>query len=300
MATPTLWAVMGPTASGKTRLAEALAEARKAQLVNADAFQVYRGFDVGTAKPEDRPKYRLLDIKEPTEEYGVGEWTEDAARVLKDCYVQGQDAVLVGGTGFYIRALTEGYAQMKPPPDPGLRAELEAQEQAEGLPGLLLRLEALDSDAYTKVDRQNPVRVRRAIERALTQAEPLQVELPPFDRRKIAIMPPTAELFPDIEERTHQMLASGWPDEVAGLIAKEVPPECPAFRAIGYQDLRRVKLDRWPLGKAEESIVRATKKYAKRQLTWLRKEPNVNLVLLKSVRKENLDETLSACLTLTG
>jgi tRNA dimethylallyltransferase len=291
---------MGPTASGKTRLAEALADARGAQLINADAFQVYRGFNIGTAKPEDRAKYRLLDIKDPIEEYGVGEWTQDAADALRECHAKGQDAVVVGGTGFYIRALTEGYAEMKPPPDPALRAELEAQERAEGLHGLLARLENLDPDAHQKVDRQNPVRVRRAIERALTPAEPIRVEVPAFIQRKVAIMPSAIELFADIEKRTRQMLAQGWPEEVAGLIAKDVPKDSPAFRAIGYQDLRRVTVDRWPLGKAEESIIRATKKYAKRQLTWLRKEPNVSLVLLKSVREENLEKALSACLALTG
>src|SRR5689334_3511641 len=128
---------MGPTGSGKTEVAEAIAERLGAQLINADAFQVYRGMDIGTAKPTEKHRYRLLDLKQPNAGFGVGEFVQLASEELRELHHEGRDAVVVGGTGLYIRALFEGYAEMVSPPDPNLRSELMARERTKGLATLV-------------------------------------------------------------------------------------------------------------------------------------------------------------------
>ena len=135
-----LIAVMGPTASGKTGLAEALADELDATLINADAFQIYRGMDIGTAKPKAKSRYALLDIKNPNEGYGVGEWAQSAQAIVQDAWIAAKSVIVVGGTGLYIRALFEEYDGLHPAPDPVLRSELELREQTEGLPALYAEL----------------------------------------------------------------------------------------------------------------------------------------------------------------
>src|SRR5271165_7127776 len=131
--TPRLIAVMGPTASGKTDVAEAIADALDAQLINADAFQVYRGMDIGTAKPRAKGRYRLLDLKAPNEGFGVGEFVQLAQTELNTLFQERRSAVVVGGTGLYIRALFEQYSELAASPEPALRAALMEREYRDGL-----------------------------------------------------------------------------------------------------------------------------------------------------------------------
>jgi tRNA dimethylallyltransferase len=273
---PLLVAVMGPTASGKTALAERIAERLEAQLVNADAFQIYRYLDIGTSKPRDRAKYALIDIRNPNEPFGLGEWVSLAMVVLNEAWDRSRNVVVVGGTGLYIRALFEQYSEMGPQPDPALRSALLDREKLEGLPSLFAELQAVDPAAAEQIDPRNPARVRRALERALSPAAPMRVTLPPFRTIKLAVDPPKQVLDVQIERRTATMIQNGWIQEVRCLREMGFAEDAPALRAIGYLDVLRHTQGVISLQGAIARIVAATRRYAKRQRTWLRGEPRLH------------------------
>lgn len=269
---------MGPTASGKTALAEALANALDAQLINADAFQVYRGLDIGTAKPENRARYKLLDLKEPTESFGVGEYVNLASAVLWDLFHEKRNAVVVGGTGLNIRALTEGYKEMAPAPDPELRAELMRRQESEGLAALAQDLALRSPEVAAQVDLRNPARVRRALEKVLDPRPQISVTLPSFRQKKLALIPKTEISNARIDLRLRFMVHNGWVDEVRRLVGEGIPREAPGLRAIGYRGLYDHVLGVLSLVSAMEGIAAETRQYAKRQRTWLRSEPNLSVL----------------------
>ena len=272
---PFLLAVMGPTASGKTPLAEALSDRFSAQLINADAFQVYRGFDIGTAKPEDRSRYLLLDIKSPQEAFGAGEFVQLAQGHLQTLWKEGLSAILVGGNGLYIRALMEEYETMAGAPDPELRTRFNDLLQTDGLEALVEQLREMDPDAAQKVDLKNPMRVQRALERAVGERQTVSVSLPPFHKVKVALSPPKDELDARILARTKEMLYNGWVDEVRSLRESRVDFDAPAMRAHGYRSIWRHIEGELTLSEAEAEVVRDVRRYSKRQRTWLRAEPNL-------------------------
>ncbi len=266
-----LIAVLGPTGSGKSDFAEALADRTGALLLNADAFQVYRGLDIGTNKPSRRSKYHLLDLVDPREPFGVVPWVQAALPLLAQAYAEGRSVILVGGTGFYVRALMDEFADLRAAPDPELRAHLMAREQQEGLAALVAELEATAPDIAAQTDLKNPVRVRRALERL--QAAPANpIQLPPFARQKLALLPEPEWLNERLVARTAQLLAQGWMEEVEGLLAGGVTIEDPAMRAIGYRDVVEFLLGKLSREELEDQINIATRQYAKRQRTWLRTE----------------------------
>lgn len=264
---------MGPTGSGKTDLAEALADRLDAELVNADAFQVYRGLDIGTNKPKDRGRYRLLDLVEPDEPFGVGEWVRLAREILDDLFARRCSAVFVGGTGLYIRALFEEYAEMGEAPPPELRAQVDDWRRTEGVEGLLRRLEAIGIPEG--LDQKNPVRVSRALERALHPSPAPPFRLPPFRKRKVAISIPSAQLAERVLARTRDFVQNGWVSEVEGLRSRGIGEDAPGMRAIGYRTLLRHLDGDVDREDAIAEIVRDTMRYAKRQRTWLRSEPDL-------------------------
>src|ERR1044072_3833722 len=191
---------MGPTASGKTGLAEAVADELGAVLVNADAFQIYRGLDIGTAKPAVKERYRLLDLKEPSESFGLGEWLKLAQAELEFAFEKGRHVICVGGTGLYVRALFEEYAAIGEAPDPEVRRELSETP----IENLREGLRADHPEIAARVDMANPLRVRRALERVRGgTSDP--VVLPPFIKMKLTPSVSEAELNRRIEHRTLQM-----------------------------------------------------------------------------------------------
>lgn len=285
---------MGPTGSGKTDLAESLADRLGAQLVNADAFQVYRGMDIGTNKPRDRSRYRLLDLVEPNEPFGVGEWVRLAREILDDLFALGQSAVFVGGTGLYIRALFEGYADMGEAPPPAVRAQVDDWRRSEGIEGLLRRLEAFG--VPEGLDRKNPVRVSRALERALHPKRTPPVRLPPFRRRKLAISMPSAQLAERVLVRTRDFVQNGWVAEVERLRSLGMGEDAPGMRAIGYRTLLRHLDGDVDREEAIAEIVRDTMRYAKRQRTWLRSEPD--LLWIEAPSPSDLLAEAMTCLNL--
>jgi tRNA dimethylallyltransferase len=273
---PLLIAVMGPTASGKTEFAEALAEQIDAQLINGDAFQIYRGMDIGTAKPERKSEYRLLDIRNPSEGFGVGEYVSLAQAVLFECWEARQNAIVVGGSGLYIRALFEEYDDMAQAPDPALREQLDQRT----LEDLVEELKRLDEESSKRVDLRNRVRVQRAIERIYGPKPSVPVRLPPYQKCKFAVVRDSDETNDRITNRVENMVQKGWVGEVRQLIADGFSESDPGFRALGYRALWQHLNGEIELKEATATTIAETRRYAKRQRTWLRTEPN--LVILNS------------------
>ncbi len=271
MTPPALIAVLGPTGSGKSDFAEALADRTGALLLNADAFQVYRGLDIGTNKPRDRARYELLDLVDPQEPFGVVPWVQAALPLLTQAYDEGRAVILVGGTGFYVRALMDEFADLRAAPDPELRAHLMAREEQEGLAALVAELDATAPETAAQTDLKNPVRVRRALERL--QAAPADpIQLPPFARYKLALLPDSEWLNERLVARTAQLLAQGWMEEVRDLLARGVTKDAPGMRAIGYRNIVDHLQGEISLTALIDQINLATRQYAKRQRTWLRTE----------------------------
>lgn len=271
---PILITLLGPTASGKTDLAESLAVWLDAQLINADTFQAYRGMDVGTAKPTNKTDYLLLDLFDPNEQAGVGEWVRRCHAELEILYKEGRSAVVVGGSGLNIRALTQEYAEIHGPADAELRRELNLQP----LEYLVEELKRLDPEAHRKVDLMNKVRVTRAIERAKMPTKVDVLRLPEFDVHKFAILDKIADLEKKIVDRCTQMVENGWISEVRGLLDAGYKTDDPGFKAHGYRAMAAHINGDLTLEEALCVAVKDTRAYAKRQATWNRKEPNVNFI----------------------
>ena len=275
---PWLIAIMGQTASGKTDLAEELARHLDAQLLNSDSFQAYRGLDIGTAKPSDKGAYRLLDIKDPDEPFGVGEWVQLACAELQPIFDSGRNAVVVGGSGLNVRALFESYDLMASAPDPHVRATLNEQFATVGLEPLVKELKSLDHEAANSIDLNNPVRVIRALEKIIAPATKIEVRLPSFRKAKFSLDVPTEVIGERISARTSSMIEGGWIQEVETLGLAGYGPNAPAFRAHGYRELWRVSQGELGLDEAIASINLQVKHYAKRQRTWLRTEPHLTVI----------------------
>ena len=267
---PLLLAIMGPTSSGKSALAEDLGRRLDAQLLNADAFQIFRRLDIGTSKPSDRNLYKLLDLRDPNEPFGLGEWLKLAQPVLEEAYAAGKNVIVVGGTGLYIRALFEEYAAMGELPDADLRLRLNETP----IEDLRTQLASDYPSIAATVDLANPVRVRRALEKLETPVS-VAVSLPPFVKLKIAISRPPAMLESRIHVRIREMMQNGWIQEVAGLRDTGFGREDPGIRAIGYRTLWDLLDKIIDLDEAIETIIVQTRRYAKRQRTWLRSEPGL-------------------------
>lgn len=271
---PLLIAVMGPTGSGKSELAEALADRIGGLLINSDAFQVYRGLDVGTGKSPRKGEYALIDILDPHEQYGVGAFLRDAVAACAEAFATGRPAILVGGTGLYTRALTERYDELAAPPDPALRLALTARP----IEALVAELREKDPDLAERTDVQNPVRVRRALERLASPSVKVTAKLPDCRVVKLGLVVDPGDLGKKIESRTRAMMHNGWAAEVERLRDAGVRVSDPGMRAIGYSTIWDVIEGRTTREEAAQRIAQQTTAYAKRQRTWLRSEPRVNRI----------------------
>lgn len=282
---PAVLAIVGPTAVGKSALAMAVAERAGAEIVSGDALQVYRGFDVGTAKPSTaeraRVPHHVVDVLDPTERFSAGRFVTMARAALDEIAGRGRPALIVGGSGLYLRALLEGIAPL-PPVDPSLRAELDRRLETEGLAALRRELERLDPATAARLGSGDRQRILRALEVVLATGRPLSRWLAdrPFGReplpaRRVGLTLPRALLYDRIEARVRRMCDAGWLDEVRRLLSEGVPREAPAFQAIGYAQWVRHLAGELDEGEAFRRIVIATRRYAKRQETWFRRETNV-------------------------
>ncbi len=281
---PPVLCLAGPTAAGKTAAAVALAERYPLDLISVDSAMVYRQLDIGTAKPDAatlaRAPHALIDIRDPWQKYSAGEFRTDVLGLIAQSHARGRWPLLVGGTMLYFRALREGLASL-PPADPVLRAELDARAARFGWPALHAELAGVDPAAAARIDPHDGQRIQRALEVFQITAEPLsslqaQSTRPPaFEFRCVAMLPvDRALLYQRIETRLDTMLEAGFLTEVQRLF--ELPAmhaDLPAMRAVGYRQLWAHLQGQLSLADACQQARAATRRYAKRQLTWLRSEP---------------------------
>lgn len=278
-------AIVGPTATGKTDLAVLLAREIPMEVINADALQVYRGFDIGTAKPTPEQQaavpHHLIDILDPRERYSAGEFARRAHEAVDDIRSRGRLPVVVGGSGLYLRALLEGISPV-PRGEPDVRRALRSRVENEGLETLYRELEEVDPETAERIAPGDTQRILRALEVAEVSGRPLShwIDRQPFgDRRlsavRIGLTLPRPILYDQISARVVRMMDRGWLDEVERLLGSGLDPAFPAFQAIGYRQLVRVLKGEWSLDEAIQDIQRQTRRFAKRQETWFRKEPDV-------------------------
>ncbi|MGH2410542.1 MAG: tRNA (adenosine(37)-N6)-dimethylallyltransferase MiaA [Chloroflexota bacterium] len=280
---PTLLAVGGPTASGKTELAISLAEVLGGEIVNADSRQVYRGMDTGTAKPtvaqRARVPHHLIDIADPDQPFSLGLYVRLAHEAIRAIQGRGRLPILTGGTGLYLRAITQGYEVPEIAADLELRGQLESEIARGGLPALVERLRALDPEGAVALDTKNPRRVIRALEVSLATGKPFSATQRRDPRYRSLVLLLEGEndvLFPRADARLDRMLAEGFAGEVTRLLAAGYGPNLPAFSALGYRELARATGGECSLGDAVEGIRRATRAFIRRQRTWFRAEPEAN------------------------
>ncbi len=281
-----LVAIVGPTASGKSTLGVWLAERLDGEVIACDSTQLYRGFDIGTAKPAQKERrgvpHHLLDVLDGKEESTAGGYRELALAVLCDLRARKKLPILTVGTGLYLRALVEGLADL-PQRSEELRERLWADAEEHGLGYLHRILKRLDPESAGKIAPADEQKLIRAIEVCLLTRKPL-AEVHRSGRKplegwrpvKIGLTPPREELYQRVHARTEAMLGGGWLEEVRGLMESGVPESAKAFDFIGYRELRKVLCGEMNLEEARAAIQQATRRYAKRQMTWFRREEGVH------------------------
>jgi tRNA dimethylallyltransferase len=281
-----LVAVVGPTASGKSALGVWLAERFGGEVLACDSTQLYRGFDVGTAKPGVSERrgipHHLLDVLMPTEAATAGGYRQMALAVLEDLRSRARLPVLTVGTGLYLRALLDGLAEV-PQRSEELRERLRASADEHGAGYLHRLLKRLDPEASGKIAAADEQKVIRAIEVCVLARRPVsevhrtaRTPLAGWRAMKVGLMPPRDALYERIQVRTDAMLSHGWMEEVRGLMGSGLPQNAKPFDFIGYRELREVLHGEKKLEKARVAIQQATRRYSKRQLTWFRKDPGVH------------------------
>ena len=279
--------IMGPTASGKTDLAIFLTEHFPVDIISVDSAMVYRGLNIGSAKPSDeelaKAPHRLIDVVDPLEIYSAARFRNDALKEMAEITAAGRIPLLVGGTMLYFRALLQGLSDL-PAADEAVRERLEQQATEIGWEKMHQRLVEVDPEAGARIHPNDPQRIGRALEvyevtgKAMSQLQKEQKSEPlPYEVLKLALMPSDrAELHQRIERRFKQMLEQGLIDEVKTLQDRgDLNEDLPAIRAVGYRQVWDYLLDRIDYTEMEERGVIATRQLAKRQFTWLRSEKDL-------------------------
>ena len=278
--------LMGPTCSGKSDLAVRLAEQLPLELISVDSALVYRGMDIGTAKPSlsarARIPHHLIDIRDPAERYSVGEFLLDVQQAMLKIWSRGHQPLLVGGTMMYFHALTAGIADL-PAADVSVRAEIDARAAQVGWPAVHRELAAVDPTAAARIHNNDPQRIQRALEvhrltgETITKLQQSRVSVfADVNVMEFALAPlERGELHHKIELRFKAMLDAGFVDEVRSLYERgDLSPEHPSMRAVGYRQVWRYLTGQCALNEAENEAIAATRQLAKRQLTWLRRRAN--------------------------
>jgi len=270
--------VVGPTAVGKTELAIQLAQHLNGEIVSADSRLFYRGMDIGTAKPSAeemaRVPHHLIDIAEPDEILSLAVFQEKATEVIADIHSRNKLPFLVGGTGQYIRSVTEGWNPPEVKPDERLRIELEEQKNQKGIYWLHDRLQRLDPEAAEKIDARNYRRTIRALEVILTTGRKFSAQRrqgeSPYHLITIGLTRPRPELYERLDKRIDQMFANGFLQEVKDLLAKGYSPALPTLSAIGYRECIQVIHGELNEEQARAEIRRATRVFVRRQANWFK------------------------------
>ena len=290
MAKKTVFALLGPTAGGKSRLAMQIAarfsSARQVEIISIDSAQVYRGMDIGTAKPSSAERravpQHLIDLLDPTEGYSAGRFRDDAIRAVAQIHGRGRIALLVGGTMLYYRALSQGLDEL-PAANPDLRAQIDLEASRKGWPALHAELAAVDSATAARLDPGDAQRIQRALEVYRLTGMPIselqrksRPELP-FELKAFSLAPDDrAELHRRIAERFDAMLSTGLVEELAALRKRfQLDAGLPSMRCVGYRQAWQYLEGKCSEKEMRESGIAATRQLAKRQLTWLRRLPDL-------------------------
>jgi tRNA dimethylallyltransferase len=275
--------LMGPTGAGKSDLALALAERFPFEIVSVDSAQVYRGMDIGTAKPDGATqalvRHHLIDIRDPEARYSAGDFVREASEAMRDIWRRGRQPLLVGGTMLYFHALSDGLAEL-PEADPRVRAQIDAEAAEAGWPALHAELARIDPAAAARIHANDPQRIQRALEvyrvtgfpitglqqnrgRVLAGVEVMEFAIAPRERKV---------LHTRIEARFESMMQKGLVEEVERLRQRSaLTAEHPSMRAVGYRQVWKFLAGQCGLNDARKQAVAATRQLAKRQLTWLRR-----------------------------
>lgn len=282
--------IAGPTASGKTALAATLAKELNGEVVSCDSMQVYKHMDIGTAKPTLEEMqgipHHMIDVAEPWEDFSVSRYCEMAAPIVDDIISRGKTAVIAGGTGLYMDCLIRGNAFALFPAT-GVRERLEAQADAEGMEAMLSRLRAVDPDAARRLHLSDRKRILRALEVYLETGETITEH-----NRKTQAVPPRysplwlgldfarrGELYRRIDLRVGLMLEQGLVEEIRGLLADGIPEKATAMQAIGYKEFVDALDGRCTIEEAADQVRQSSRRYAKRQLTWFRRNKAIHWLI---------------------
>ena len=280
--------VLGPTAVGKSTLGMRLARELDGEIVNADALQVYRHLELGTDKPTPEMRaeipHHLVDVLEPTEPYSAGDFARRARDAIRDIRSRNRLPVVVGGSGLYLKALLEGLSPL-PQRDETVRARLKERVEKEGVETLHAELARLDPETASRVQPRDRQRIVRALEVQAVSGRPMSSlmakkspDFQPIDAARIGLTLPRAILYDRIAGRIRDMVKKGWVEEVSALLDRGVDASAPAFQAIGYSQIVHYILGRSSLDQAIETTVQATRRYAKRQMTWFRRVEGVRWI----------------------
>ncbi len=279
---PPIIVVCGPTATGKTKLGVALAQRFHGEVVSADSMQIYRGMAIGTAQPTPEEMggipHHMLAVADPREPYSVGRYVEEAGRCLEDILRRGKQPILVGGTGLYIDSLLSG-RDFSPKPPGNSRARLQARAAQEGLQALWTELQGIDPAAAARVHPNDEKRILRALEvwydsgETISQHNQRTQAVPPRYQAVTLILNyrERQDLYARIDQRVDEMMARGLLDEAKALLANRVPQDATAMQAIGYKELLPALAGQCPLEDAVALVKLRSRQYAKRQLSWFRR-----------------------------
>ena len=285
---PRIVIICGPTATGKTKLGVALAKALDGEVVSADSMQVYRHMAIGTARPTPEEMegvpHHMMAVAEPEEAFSVARYVAEATPIVDDILARGKVPLIVGGTGLYIDALRRGQTFSAFRPESGVREGLQEQARKGELPRLFRELEAIDPEAAARLHPNDEKRILRALEvwyetgETISEHDRRTRDLPPrYDGVTLALTyRDRAALYSRIDRRVDRMMAAGLAGEVRALLDRGVPPDCTAMQAIGYKELAPALLSGGDLSAAAEEIKLRSRQYAKRQLTWFRRDKSAH------------------------
>ena len=284
--------IAGPTASGKTALAVELAKDLNGEVVSCDSMQIYKRMDIGTAKPTPGEMqgipHHMIDVAEPEEDFSVSRYCSLAAPIVDDILSRGKTAIIAGGTGLYMDSLIQGN-DFAPFPATGVRERLEQEAEAQGIQVLFDRLAAVDPQAAGKLHLSDRKRIIRALEVYLETGETITEH-----NRKTQLIPPRysplwlgldfenrADLYGRIDRRVGLMLEQGLIAEIQGLLAAGIPPKCTAMQAIGYKEFLAALKGECTIEEAADQVRQSSRRYAKRQLTWFRRNKKIHWLTRK-------------------
>ena len=282
--------IAGPTASGKTALAVALARELDGEVVSCDSMQIYRRMNIGTAKPTAEEMqgipHHMIDVAEPEEDFSVSRYCAMAGPIVDGIISRGKTAIIAGGTGLYMDSLIRGN-DFAPFPSTGMRERLEAQADTLGMEAMLARLREVDPESAERLHLSDRKRILRALEVYLETGETITAH-----NRRTQALPPRydalwlgldfanrAELYRRIDRRVDRMLEMGLLEEIRGLLASGIPEKCTAMQAIGYKEFVAALDGCCTVAEAADQVRQSSRRYAKRQLTWFRRNPSMHWLI---------------------